>query len=237
MFTAKTVIYSTIEKNTGYYLNNGVPMISYIYMGIAPGGVYPPGWYTGDVEVIYNESGYNTEKSVQMTKPMLSERLEYLVKHPIYTISYFAEKLETTWLNPTFQVLWCSTPGKKLDQIPEYKEYIEARPFIESMLCGTGFDVIERVFDAFQIIFFVSAGFGVYKFRKEEDLRFLMIPITVLGGIAFHFIWETKAIYVIQYYYILIPFVAYGLCKGFEYFEENKIVENIKNKLKFVPKK
>ena len=78
-------------------------------------------------------------------------------------------------------MLWCSTPGKKLDQIPEYKEYIEARPFIESMLCDTGFDVIERVFDAFQIIFFVSAGIGVYKFRKEEDLRFLLIPITFMN--------------------------------------------------------
>lgn len=168
MFVMKTSIYSVFEHNTGYSLDTGVPMISYIYMAIAPGGVYPPGWYTGDVEVIYNESGFDTEKSIEITKPILEDRLLYLVKHPIYTIQYFAEKIGTTWLNPTFQVLWCSTPGIKLDQIPEYKEYVEERPFIQSILCGTGYNVIERVFDAFQIIFFVSAGIGVYKFRKRK---------------------------------------------------------------------
>ena len=222
VFIMKTSIYSIFEHNTNYSLNTGVPMISYIYMGIAPGGVYPPGWYTGDVEVIYNESGFDKEESAEITKPLLLDRLSYLVQHPIYTLKYFGEKLETTWLNPTFQVLWCSTPGKQLDQDEEYKEYVEERPFIESILCGTGFNVVERILDAFQILFFVSAGIGIYKFRKEEDLKFLLIPIIVIGGFVFHLIWETKAIYVIQYYYILIPFIAFGICEIFKVIEERK---------------
>lgn len=226
MFVMKISIYSVFEHNTNYSLDTGVPMISYIYMGIAPGGVYPSGWYTGDVEVIYNESEFDTEKSTEITKPLLADRVAYLVQHPVYTLKYFGEKLETTWLNPTFQVLWCSTPGKQLDQIEGYKEYVEERPLIENILCGTGFNIIERIMDAFQIMFFVLAGIGVYKFRKEEDLKFLLIPIIMLGGFAFHFIWETKAIYVIQYYYILIPIVAFELCEFFKYIEQRKIKTN-----------
>ena len=39
----------------------------------------------------------------------------------------------------------------------------------------------------------------------------VLLPVIFIGGFLFHIIWETKAIYVLQYYYLLLPFSAYGI--------------------------
>lgn len=231
-FGLKLSVYTTFEKGTGYSLDGGVPMLSYIYMGIAPGDVYPAGWYTGDVEIIYNESNFDKEESFEKSKQLYLDRLSYFCKHPIQAIAYFGEKFETTWLNPTYQSLWCSTPGYILDINKEYNEYIKERPLIKSILCGNIYIILENIMDTFQIVFYLSVAYGVYKLKQEEDLKYLIIPVVVLGGLLFHIIWETKAIYVIQYYYILIPFAAYGIYLWCKYIEENKIIEKIINKIK-----
>ena len=42
--------------------------------------------------------------------------------------------------------------------------------------------------------------------RKELTIWNMMIPIAVLGGFVFHFLWEGKALYIMPYY--AISFVA-----------------------------
>ena len=65
----------------------------------------------------------------------------------------------------------------------------------------------------FQIITFMSAGFALFSLFKTGSLKETLLPLTFLGGFIFHIIWETKSIYVIQYFYIMLPFSAYGIYK------------------------
>jgi len=44
-------------------------------------------------------------------------------------------------------------------------------------------------------------------------MSLFLLPLIFIGGLAFHLIWETKAIYVIQYYYLLLPYAADGITK------------------------
>ena len=92
VFGTKTIIYNTFERKTNYSLNEGVPVTSYIYMGIAEPVTLAPGWYTGDVENIYIQSGYNKEKSEKITKELMDKRLKYLSNNPRYTADYFYNK-------------------------------------------------------------------------------------------------------------------------------------------------
>lgn len=124
VFGVKAITYTCFENITGYSLKTGVPTLSYIYMGIAEPQTLNPGWYTGEVETIYNESGYDKEKAKEITKEKLTNRINHLKSEPGYTYGYFRAKLRTTWLNPTFQTIWCSTPGVVLDQDPSYNNYI-----------------------------------------------------------------------------------------------------------------
>ena len=215
VFGVKAIMYTGFKACTGYSLDNGVPVTSYIYMGIAEPDTLTPGWYTGDVEGIYNKSGYSKEKSKEMTKELMSDRLDYLVKNPSYTYGYFHSKLDTTWLNPTFQSIWCSTPGIVLEQDPDYNKYVAPKQLLISIVCGKAFSLEERAMDVFQILTFIGASFALFISFKEGSLNKMLLPIVFLGGFAFHFIWETKAIYVLQYFYMLIPFAVYGIYKLF----------------------
>ena len=230
VFGTKTIIYNTFERKTNYSLNEGVPVTSYIYMGIAEPVTLAPGWYTGDVENIYIQSGYNKEKSEKITKELMDKRLKYLSNNPRYTADYFYNKLQTTWLNPTFQVFWCSTPSIVLDVAPDYNAYIASQQPIISILSGTAFKIEERIMDIYQIIIFLSASCAFITLCKKSELDKTLLPIVFLGGFLFHLIWETKSIYVLQYYYLLIPYAAYGIYKFF------RIIDNLFKKINFKKK-
>lgn len=224
MFGFKTYVYHHVEKGTGYSLSEGVPMIAYTYMGIAEPVTLTPGWYTADVETIYNQSGFNREESAKIASELLNNRLHYLLTNPVYTWNYFTNKLQTTWLNPTFQVFWCSTPSTMLDLDAVYNHNVMSKPLINDILCGNIYKVSERVMDVFQIITFISAGISLLTLIKKSNTKYALLPLTFLGGFIFHIIWETKAIYVIQYFYLMLPFAAYGIYLLFK-FIDNKFTK------------
>lgn len=211
MFSFKTFVYKHVENGTGYSLSEGVPMIAYVYMGIAEPKTLTPGWYTADVIDIYDQSQYNKEKAAEYAKTLLKERIKYLISNPLYTCDYFTNKLQTTWLNPTFQVFWCSTPSTLLDIDTEYNFKIMSKPLINDIICGDIYKFLERVMDIFEIITYSLAGIALLSLFRKGNLKDTLMALIFLGGFIFHLIWETKAIYVIQYFYIILPFSAYGI--------------------------
>lgn len=216
VFGTKSLVYSYVEYKTGYSLDTGVDMSAYIYMGIAEPVTLTPGWYTADVESIYAEADYDKEKSKEIATEKLSDRLEYFANNLDYTAEYFSSKFQTTWLNPTFQTIWCSIPGTILEEDVEYNFYITDRPLIIKILTGTTYDHLEDCMDIFQIITFIFASIGLIASIKQKKYKLSLLPLAFLGGFVFHMIWETKAIYVIQYFYIMLPYAAYGLYTVFE---------------------
>ena len=56
-----------------------------------------------------------------------------------------------------------------------------------------------------------------YTIIKRNDIERLLLIVTFIGGLVFHFVlWETKAIYVLPYYFLLLPYTAIGINKLFE---------------------
>lgn len=230
MLTFKTYVYKHVENGTGYSLSEGVPMIAYIYMGIAEPVTLTPGWYTADVESIYNQSGFNKEEATKIASELLKNRLIFFSENPAYVWNFFTSKLQTTWLNPTFQVFWCSTPSTMMTLDAEYNLRIVSQPIIDNILCGNIYKNTERIMDVFQIITFISAGFALFTLFKTGSIKETLLPLTFLGGFIFHIIWETKSIYVIQYFYILLPFSAYGMYVFFKFLDKklNNIIVELK---------
>lgn len=218
---------------SGQPIPTGVPMISYVYMGFAPSNGLSSGWYTADVIEIYNRSDHNTEKSEQETYRLIKERLNHFKNDPKEANRYFWDKVKSTWLNPTFQTIWIITPGSRMTD-PTYSEYLSERPIIKEIVGYNEklYKIEEQYFDTYQILIFIFAGIGLIKLRKKDSLDILILPIIFLGGLVFHILWETKSIYVLQYYFILLPFAAKGIDLFFNYIKEKEFIKNIKNKFK-----
>lgn len=81
-------------------------------------------------------------------------------------------------------------------------------------MSGKLYKVEEQYFNNYQIIAFIASGYGLWKLAKEKENGKVLLPMIFLGGFVFHIVWETKAIYVIQYYFLLIPYMAFGMVKG-----------------------
>lgn len=95
-----------------------------------------------------------------------------------------------------------------------------SKPLINNILCGNIYKVSERAMDVFQIITFISAGAALLSLIKKSNTKYALLPLTFLGGFIFHIIWETKAIYVIQYFYLMLPFAAYGIYLLFKFIDD-----------------
>ena len=161
VFGSKTLIYKISEKAFGYSLDTGVPMTAYIYMGISEPDTLAAGWYNSKVEEIYKNSGYNTEEATKITNDLLKKRIEELKNDPEYTVNYFYSKFQTTWLNPTFQTLWCSLPNSLMNEDADYGTRISSNPLIEDVLCGDIYIKIENLMDLFENTIFIFAGIGL----------------------------------------------------------------------------
>lgn len=222
--------YSAILKCIDLDLPEGVPMISFVYMGMSEPTNLSAGWYNSSTIDIYREVGYDTNLATEKTIEKINERLSSFLQNPIVALKYYAEKLASTWLNPTFQTIFYSLPGTRYRWYPEYAHYLGYHETILSMVGGDLKKIEEFIFEIYQIITFSFAGFGLLKITKDLDLKKAFLPIIFAGGFLFHIIWETKAIYVIQYYFLLLPFAAYGI----NYFMENmlpQLIESLKEKL------
>lgn len=220
--------YNTFFENiSNLKLSNGVPMISFIYMGMSEPTDLSPGWYNGITADIFRECNYDIQKASNESKDLINKRINYFVNNPKDFSKYYSEKIGSTWLNPTFQTIWCSLPGVRYRWYEDYANYISYHAKALSMVGGNLEKIEEEYFNIYQIIAFVFASIGIFKLSKNLDLKKSLLPIIFIGGFLFHILWETKAIYVIQYYFILLPYTAFGIEETFQkinsYFEKIKI--------------
>ena len=203
--------YKQLLKINNLNLPDGVPMITFVYMGMAEPTDLSPGWYTGDTVKLYTENIYNNEKTSEKTIELIKQRLQYFLDNPQYSFEFYSTKLASTWLNPTFQTIWCSLPGTRYRWYPEYAEYLGYHETALSMVGGNLYKIEENCFNIYQIIIFTFAAIGLFHTSKNLNLKKVLLPIIFIGGFLFHLIWETKAIYVIQYYYLILPYTALGI--------------------------
>ena len=211
-----------VKYGLGLDLAEGTPMICYVYMGISDSDDSTPGWFNNTNVKLYSNSGYNNEITKEMTANLIKERLHFFILNPFECIRFFSVKLASTKLNPTFQTIWISYPGARYKFDASYAHYISYHAKALSMLDGKIYNVEEVLFESFEIIVFIFAGIGIYKLAKnKEQVSKYTLAIIFIGGFIFHCIWETKSIYVIQYYYLLLPYTAFGI---------KIFIENIKMK-------
>ena len=210
IFGVNTLYNTILKEKYDVKFSDGVPMSTYIYMGMQESDK-TPGWYTNIVLDLYAENYFDTEATKIKTSELIKERFSYLITHPLELISYYSQKIGSTWLNPTFQTVWCSIPGARFIWYPDYAHYLAFHETAVSMVAGKLYDIELIYFDMYQVIIFIFASIGIYLNIKDNDLSKVLIPIIVIGGFLFHILWETKSIYVIQYYFILLPYAAFGL--------------------------
>lgn len=204
------------RMGTEHYLNRysggngikGLPMVTYIAMGLQDGKA-APGWYNGYNNTVFEENGYDQELTAKAAK---AEIVRIVSKYPgdmTSSISFFVKKIVSQWNNPTFQSIWLLEEREGTDGLLWLME-------------GRGRAVYIFLVNLFQTWMLTGVFlYAVLRFRKETDKETLL-KLTFLGGFAFHIFWEAKAMYTIPFYLLLIPFCVCGYMAWKERLTEQK---------------
>ncbi len=217
------VIISRYEKCAGVKLNDGVPSISHVVMGVQESEYSPaPGWYNGfNFNTYAYEADYNQDKAITISKNVLESRLEELKDNLSYTLNFFGQKFMAEWLNSGYDCIYY-TSGK----------YYERFVIVESLYSGAGFDITCFFMDKYQFTIYLFAlvfivGRLVYKKPKTEkivedtdniiadycDILKYTLLITIIGGAIFYLAWEGSGRYILPYFIMTIPYAAAGFEK------------------------
>ena len=177
--------HAILEKKYEIHLPDGVPMINFIYMGMTDDPNFYPGWYNGKTIELYFGNNCDTEKTSREALRLINERVTYFKNNPTQFFIFYAKKIGSTWLNPTFQTIWCSTPGMRYVWDTDYASYITNHKIILDMVSSYGklYELEENYFNIYQIVVFIFSAIGIFLLAKDQQLmlKSAILPIIFFG--------------------------------------------------------
>lgn len=174
----------------------GIPMMAWVVMGLQD-GKGAPGWYNAYNNSVYEQNGYDYDRTQEVVMDNLKEKIIGMAHRPMTTVGFFVKKVSSQWNNPTFQSLWI----------------LEGRSEREGsiwMLQEKGRSVYILWVNLLQT--WILAGTFLYTvFRlKKSSMEEIILPITFVGGFVFHLFWEAEGLYAILYFPLLLPLSVCG---------------------------
>jgi hypothetical protein len=215
------ILYEIYEKKSNLEVPAGTPMVSYIAMGMYESADRAPGWYNADfnVESVYVSNSFDEEATKKESLQVIKDRLVYFKENPLEFAKYYIAKIGSTWFEPAFQTIWTSEAMEENNE--KLEQYYSTQKLIPSMLSGKVSSVIYKYLDVLEItVFMCSFVYIIWSLKtKSLDYKNIILIISFLGGFLFHILWETKCIYALPFYFMLLPSASAGLLKIFEFLE------------------
>lgn len=197
-------IYEIRGNNT---LKSGVTATSYFAMGMqeASRGM---GWYNGFNFYTYQGTGMDTERTNEIARNAIQERLSYFKENPGYAVKFYWQKYLSQWADGTYacrQATLANSGGRKA--------------FMDSVYSGSAGSFLIEWCNGYQNILYLGSLLFAIDFlpkkqksnRKSFGLTAYIGMIGVLGGFLFHMLWEANSRYIFLYGLLLLPYCAAGI--------------------------
>lgn len=192
---------SYYSNRAGMRINEGVPMVSFIAMGLQDGW-FGKGTYSRYTVDVYESVNYNEAKAAEISKDKIREQLEYYTKNPGSGAKFFLEKTSLQWAEPTYMSIWESNCADNHTQ--------EISNYTQSMYTGFWHDFVVGFMNLYQSLVWTCASYFLIRKRKTLTAAQMLPGMIIIGGFICHIFWEAKSQYTIQYFMFAIPYAAAG---------------------------
>lgn len=189
------------EVKSGIAIDQGVPLESWIAMGLDEYGPVAYGWYNGFVVDTYKEFGYNTEPAREQSVAYIRDRIQMLKNGAgVGAAAFYKQKILVQWNEPAIE---CFTVNHAYDPAPA--------AFVERLVNPATNKGVREFMNQYQCILYLGVLLYCLTafWNKKEFSQFLLLT-AVIGGFLFTLIWETKTRYVFPYFIYLVPYAAAG---------------------------
>lgn len=188
---------------TGADFRGGQPMILWMAMGLHEQFSRASGWYDGYSYYTYVENGADAQVATQEGVQDIIDSLYGYVHAPSRFLHFLPDKLLSQWIEPTFQSIWVS-------RITHHEG--GALPWAQALYDGGAGLALEGWMNVLQTLVYLCAALGLLRLSRGGGLLHLPLALTVFGGGLYHMLFEAKALYILPYFLMLLPYAAYGLC-------------------------
>lgn len=214
MLGSNKVITAVYEAESGVQINAGLPMITYVAMGLEPHNSQHrgPGWYDAYTINLFSKHHFNAEETSKAAKKKIKSEIKLYTNDPQKAGKFFTDKFISTWADPTFETVWAAPYAEKpqtqiLKNIYQNNQLPWTIKHVASWYSGLMKYIAAWCNFIVVVILTLSAG-RILRRKLKLDSYSLFATLYLMGGMLFHLIWETKSQYVIQYIICLIPVAA-----------------------------
>lgn len=198
------VVYAVYEHQAGVKIERGLPVNSWIAMGMEENW-NGNGWYSDSPKAVGVDFDWDYDAVERYFSAYIRGRLEEFAENPKYALNFYKKKVTSQWNGPLYQCVYFSK------NIPEDKKPA-AGSFLDRLYhYGDAYETVLFWADRWQ--FLVYLGTFLYFLtnvrKKEEPMNFLF-AVTVIGGFFFSILWEAKGRYCLPYYLMMYPLAVLG---------------------------
>lgn len=201
---SSSLIIASYESRAGVTLANGVSQVLYFDMGLQESG-RAPGWYTTTGLSLYLKNQFDDEAANKEAWEQIGQRMEAFSDDAEYTVDFFGKKILSQWNEPTFESIWVS---KVKGHEVAIKGGIGEAVYDKSL--G---QLLELHFGLYMRVLYLLFAIGIYCLfiSKKTNIQTILLPLVLMGGFGYHFLFEAKSQYILTYIPLIIPTAAYAL--------------------------
>ena len=198
------LVQAAYEERIGVSFGKGYPMSAWMAMGMRDSWM-ASGWYNAYSKEMYNTYGTDLEAIAARNKKDIEKSQKKFAKDPREAGQFYQEKFASQWNESTFESIWIAVvtePYGGGDRASLAQSLYDGRWPGEMLEKGLNY-----------ILQVVYAGFvlgTIVIMRKRESIQ-LIFPITILGGLLFHLLFEANSKYALTYVPMFLPIAAYGI--------------------------
>ncbi len=209
-------VQASYEQRADIDLGKGTPQTAWLVMGLSESD-RAPGWYNGYSYSILKDAGWDTDKARQIIDADLAERLEDLTSTPNALGMFLLQKTLSQWNEPSFESIWISEVKKHETSLPVFAKSVYDGELGEAFAVWFehGVSLLYAGFAAGMLALLLRKKSGALQegetMAASSRAAALLLPLYLLGGFAYHFLFEAKSQYALLYIVMMIPFAAFGL--------------------------
>jgi hypothetical protein len=185
---------------SGRQVPEGMPKSAWVMMGLQESR-RGPGWYNAETVELFENMGDDPAATDAAARREIAIRLKTFASDPGYAMQFFAKKISSQWVEPTFQCFWISSVRTSFASSPQ---------FIKNLLAGDLSAALERYLRVYELFVLLGALGYVLTGRREARTGALLFAVTFVGGFLFHIVWEAKGEYTLTYFVMLMPYALEG---------------------------
>lgn len=193
---------SYYEKKTNMSFGDGIPMVSWLSMGLNESTI-APGWYNGKYTVTnFHYHNMDSKLAAEASKEEIKTRREIFSNDKVYRNDFFSKKIASQWNEPSYQSIWTNQVRGRYGEMGKWASYV----------CGDGESKIKGYMNLYQQFIFVMTALScLIILKKYRDINAALFPAIIIGGFLYHLLFEAKSQYSISYFVLMIPLAALAL--------------------------